>query len=136
MMRSTLGMTLSLLLACAGAARAGEQGPSYEPREAFQQADLDGDGYVDRREFHVRIVEVFFHADTDKDGYMTWEELRASVAFPDDFEGADRDGDGRIALHEFLRVRFEDYPIADVDGDGRLSLEEVVKVFERGGVRR
>lgn len=133
MTRSTL-LVLAGLLFFGAEARADEKGVKYVPKEAFEQADLDGNGYVDRREFHVRIVEVFFHADSDKDGYMTWTELRGAVAFPDDFKGADADGDGRIALHEFIHVRFEDYPIADSDGDGRLSLEEVVAIFERGGV--
>ena len=133
MTRSTL-LVLAGLLAFGVSVRADEQGVQYAPKEAFEEADLDGDGYVDRREFHVRIVEIFFHADSDKDGYMTWTELRGAVAFPDDFEGADTDGDGRIALHEFIQVRFKDYPIADRDGDGRLSLEEVIAIFERGGV--
>jgi Ca2+-binding EF-hand superfamily protein len=135
MSRSIL-LVLVVGLLLVGPARAEDKGVRYQPKEAFAQADANGDGYVDRREFHVRIVEVFFHADSDKDGYMTWTELRDAVAFPDDFKGADTDGDGRIALHEFVHVRFQDYPIADADGDGRLSLEEVVEVFERGGVKK
>jgi Ca2+-binding EF-hand superfamily protein len=133
MTRSTL-LVLAGLLVFVATARADEKGVQYDPQKAFEQTDVNGDGYVDRREFHVRIVEIFFHADSDKDGYMTWTELRGAVAFPDDFKGADTDGDGRIALHEFIEVRFQDYPIADSDGDGRLSLEEVVAIFEQGGV--
>lgn len=118
-----------------GPARAGQQGVSYDPRVAHAEADSNGDGKVDRAEFHERMVEVFFHGDRDKDGYMTWAELEKTVVFPDDFRGADRNGDGRISLHEFIRVRFGDYDVVDTDGDGLLSVKEVTVVFERGGVR-
>jgi Ca2+-binding EF-hand superfamily protein len=133
MTRTTL-LVLAGLLVFGATARADAKDVQYDPKEAFEQADINDDGYVDRREFHVRIVEIFFHADGDKDGYMAWEELRGAVAFPDDFKDADTDGDGRIALHEFIQVRFRHYPMADANGDGRLSLEEVVAISEAGGV--
>ncbi|MEN8182866.1 MAG: EF-hand domain-containing protein [Myxococcota bacterium] len=124
------------LMVAAGLAAADEKKvPEYDPSAAFAEADTNGDGFVDRREFHVRIVEVFFFADGDRDGYMTWAELRGAVALTDDYAGADTDGDDRISLHEFIEVGFDNFPIADSDQDGRLSEEEVVKVFERGGVR-
>ena len=81
------------------------------------------------------MVEIFFHGDGDKDGYMVWSELEAVVALPADFRDADRNGDGRYSLYEFIRVRFDDYDVVDTDQDGLLSLDEVVVVFERGGVR-
>jgi Ca2+-binding EF-hand superfamily protein len=81
------------------------------------------------------MVEIFFHGDRDKDGHMVWAELEAVVALPNDFRDADRNGDGRYSLHEFIRVRFDDYDVVDTDEDGLLSLPEVVVVFERGGVR-
>jgi Ca2+-binding EF-hand superfamily protein len=108
---------------------------SYEPTKAHAEADANGDGMIDRAEFHERMVEIFFHGDRDKDGYMTWAELEKVVLLPDDFRGADRNSDGRISLHEFIRVRFDDYDIVDTNGDGLLSVAEVVAVFARGGVR-
>src|SRR5262245_1831582 len=72
-----------------------------DPHAAFAETDENGDGRVDREEFHHRMVEIFFHGDRDKDGYMTPTELAAAVEFPKDFEHADRDGDGRISLYEF-----------------------------------
>ncbi|MEN8161456.1 MAG: EF-hand domain-containing protein, partial [Myxococcota bacterium] len=70
-----------------------------------------------------------------RNGYLSWAELEKAVAFPDDFRGADTDGDGRISLYEFVRVRFDDFDDVDKDHDGLLSVEEIVAVYERGGVR-
>jgi Ca2+-binding EF-hand superfamily protein len=127
---------LVLLVGVAGAAAA-EKGaiPAHDPRAAFAETDANRDGKLDRQEFHERMVEVFFHGDRDKDGFMVWDELVPVVAFPEDFRAADRDGDGRYSLYEFIRVRFDDYDVVDTDQDGLLSLAEVVAVFERGGVR-
>jgi Ca2+-binding EF-hand superfamily protein len=129
-------VALCALLALASAAAGDEsKAPPYDPRKAHAEADANGDGGVDRAEFHSRMVEVFFFADADRDGFMTWPELEAAVAFPDDFRGADADKDGRISLYEFVRVRFADFDTVDSNHDGLLSVEEVVVVYERGGVR-
>jgi len=125
----------SLLLICFAWLANAEEDPSFDPRQAHAQADANGDGSIDRAEFHERMVEIFFHGDRDKDGYMTWAELEKVVLLTDDFRGADRDEDGRISLLEFIRVRFDDYDLVDTSADGVLSVAEVVAVFERGGVR-
>ena len=129
-------LTSLVFLGLCGSATAAEGGsPAQDPRAAFAETDTSGDGQIDRAEFHARMVEIFFHGDRDKDGYMVWAELEAVVALPDDFRGADRNGDGRYSLHEFIRVRFDDYDVVDTDGDGLLSVKEVADVFDRGGVR-
>ena len=135
---SVQGIAGSLLVASfaiAASTALADEGPTHDPRAAHKEADTNGDGHVDRAEFHARMVEIFFHGDSNKDGYMVWAELEAVVALPDDFRGADRNGDGRYSLHEFIRVRFDDYDVVDTDGDGLLSVKEVVNVFDRGGVR-
>jgi Ca2+-binding EF-hand superfamily protein len=134
-MRGAIVLVWLLLVSGAAWAAEGEATPRHDPRSAFAETDANHDGKIDRQEFHERMVEIFFHGDRDKNGFMTWQELEAVVVFPEDFRGADRDGDERISLYEFIRVRFEDFDPVDGDDDGLLSLEEIVAVFERGGVR-
>ena len=126
---------LVAFIACIGFAALADDRPTHDPRSAHKEADTNGDGKVDRAEFHARMVEIFFHGDANKDGYMMPAELEKTVAFPDDFRDADRDGDGRYSLYEFIEVRFYDFRLVDTDHNGLLSVEEVVAVFERGGVR-
>ena len=131
-MRSITHVCCAALLALAALPAFAEEParPPQDPQAAFKQTDENGDGRIDREEFHHRMVEIFFHGDRDKDGYMTQEELAGAVEFPKDFEGADRNGDGRISLYEFVQVRFATFDEVDTDHDGLLSVEEVVDAFE------
>jgi Ca2+-binding EF-hand superfamily protein len=122
-------LTLALVLSTASAQANGPR-PTHDPRAAHAQADLNGDGQIDRREFHLRMVEVFFHADTDKTGFLKPEELNKATVIEEDFSEADMNGDGRISLHEFIEYRFDDFDAADTDSNGRLSVEEIVAAFE------
>ncbi len=104
-----------------------------DPRAAFAQTDRNADGYVDREEFHLRIVEVFFFVDLDRDGFVEPEELAEATLVQQDLALTDSNSDGRISLHEFVESRFELYREADTSGDGRLTLEETVAIAEREG---
>jgi Ca2+-binding EF-hand superfamily protein len=121
-----LTLALALLAASAGADAAK---PKHDPRAAHVQADQNGDGQIDRREFHLRMVEVYFHADADKSGFLKAEELNRATVLEEDFSAADKDGDGKIALYEFIEFRFRLFDEADSDSSGSLSVEEVVAVF-------
>ena len=124
----TLAMVLSAALASADDPK---PDPAHDPRAAHAEADLNDDGQIDRREFHLRMVEVFFHADTDKNGFMKPEELNRATLLEEDFGKADNDGDGKISLYEFIEFRFHLFEEADTNSNGTLSVEEVVAVFER-----
>jgi hypothetical protein len=126
---STFFLTLALVLSTSSAG-AEDPAPAHDPRAAHAKADLNGDGQIDRREFHLRMVEVFYHADVDKTGFLKPEELNKATVFQEDFSEADKNGDGRISLHEFIEYRFDDFDEADTDSNGLLSVEEVTATFE------
>ena len=122
-------LTLALVLSTTSAQANGPR-PTHDPRAAHAQADLNGDGQIDRREFQLRMVEVFFHADVDKTGFLKPEELNKATVVEEDFSEADMDGDGKIILYEFIEYRFDDFDEVDTDSDGQLSVEEVTVEFE------
>jgi Ca2+-binding EF-hand superfamily protein len=122
-------VTLALLLSGVSA-QAEDPAPTHDPKAAHAKADLNGDGQIDRREFHLRMVEVFYHADADKTGFLKPEELNKATVFEEDFSEADKDGDGRISLYEFIEYRFDDFDEVDTNSDGLLSAEEVTVAFE------
>jgi len=122
----TLALAVSVSSAGADASK-----PNHDPKAAHAQADENGDGQIDRREFHVRMVEVYFHADTDKNGALKPEELNRATVLEEDFTEADNDGDGKITLYEFIEFRFLLFDEADADSSGTLSVDEVVVVFEQ-----
>ena len=59
-----------------------------ESREIFDLCDRNGDGLIDRDEFHVLLVAL--------DGDVSFEECEL------DFEAADTAGDGYIEFKEFV----------------------------------
>ena len=89
----------------------------------FATTDLNGDGQIDREEYHRRMMDTMFFADANGDGMLTMDELPA--ADPGRFQAADRNGDGMLSSEEFTDARFEDFDTADQDGNGTLSPAEV-----------
>jgi len=129
MHRIAIALGVAAFLAGAASAQEGKP-PVTDPREAFAQTDTNGDGQVDHREFHARMVEIFYFADKDKDGLA----VRGEMGVWDEealFDREDRDGDARISLTEFVAARFEDFDRADTDDSETLTVEEVVAEYER-----
>lgn len=130
--KPTTLVAVTVALACAPFAWAGPAAPSGDPHEAFAQTDTNHDGVIDRGEYAARVTEVFYFADKDKDGFLEVDEQKALV-FPEDFSTDDKDANGRISLHEFERVRFQDFEKSDTNDDGVLSIDEVVATYEEKG---
>jgi len=89
-------------------------------------SDKNKDGRIDREEFHQRMTEVFFFADVDKDGHLTFAELVAVAnADPEAIKRADRDGNQKLSLYEFMYVIHRDFDAADKNQDGVIDLQEL-----------
>lgn len=122
-------MLIAVVFTCpAGYSVAAEQ---MTREEVMATADKNHDGRIDLQEFNQRLTEVFFFADTDKDGKLSWEELHAVVvdADPQRFKAADSDGDGKLAMYEFLYALDLDFIQADKNHDGVLDMEEVAAML-------
>jgi Ca2+-binding EF-hand superfamily protein len=89
----------------------------------FATTDLNGDGVIDREEYHRRMMDTMLLADTNKDGMLSMDEV--PDADPAAFQAADRNGDGMLSTQEFVDARFGDFDTADQDGSGTLSPAEV-----------
>ncbi|MDH3602923.1 MAG: EF-hand domain-containing protein [Candidatus Tectomicrobia bacterium] len=93
-----------------------------ETPSAYDLSDKNGDGRIDREEYHRRMTDVFFMTDTDKDSHLTMHEL--SDVSETGFKAADRNHDGKLSLSEYINARFKTFYAADHDQDGMLSREE------------
>lgn len=127
MHRTSLALLVTLALVAAAPAVADSM--DYDARESHSLVDVNKNGYVDRGEFHVRMVEVFYHADADKDGLLVLVELQ-SIHEDMVYLPADDDGDGKITLIEYVDHRFDGFDAADQNSDGQLSVEEIVQAYE------
>jgi Ca2+-binding EF-hand superfamily protein len=107
----------AFLLLAGGPARADSQAAAAHPK-----ADKDNNGYVDRGEYHERMVEVFYLSDNDRDGRLSKSEIGNVDA--GHFAQADRNGDGRLTLHEYTEARAWEFDALDADGDGRITMQE------------
>ena len=110
------------MIAAAGPAWAQLPSPQ-ELRQQFTEADRNGDGKVDREEFHRRSVELFYSFDKDRKGYLVLVDIKGLT--PEDFKAANRKADGKLTLEEFLNARFRHFDLADTNGDGGLTLQEI-----------
>ncbi len=124
---STLAIALLALLA--GPALAQTPAPP-DLKERFQAFDKNQDGLIDRAEFQVWMVDVFYQRDKTHKGYLVYDDLK-DVMSAEKFKAYDRNGDGKLILREFLNATFQDFAAADTSQRGALTLEEIDVYIKR-----
>ena len=104
--------------------------PPPDAKTWVQKHDKNGDGKIDREEFHQAVIEAFFLRDNNKDGYLSIEEL--TVMTPEARTLLRNKPDGKISLPEFLNAMHKDFTAADTNDDGLLTAEEI-EIYMRKG---
>jgi len=99
-------------------------------REWFKSVDRNGNGRINREEFHRWATERFFFLDKNRKGVVTVDEVR-DVMGPEAFTVANHKRDGLLTLREFVNAVFKDFDAADVDKDGTLTFEEIEAYVQR-----
>jgi Ca2+-binding EF-hand superfamily protein len=104
--------------------------PPPDTKTWVRDHDKNGDGKIDREEFHQAVLGAFFLRDTNKDGFLTVEEL--VVITPEARSLLQSKPGGRMTLLEFLNALHKDFTAADTDDDGLLTAEEI-EIYMRKG---
>jgi len=116
----------SLAVGCLLTVAAVPQAGAQAAKQSFPTSDLDKDNKIDRAEYQRRMVEVFYFADRNKDGVVTIDEIAAIETVDEKaFKAADRDGNGKLSVNEFVAYRVIQFDEADTNKDGVLTIEEV-----------
>ena len=130
MRRPWVGVMAMLgVLALAGGVLA-QAPPPPDAKTWVREHDSNGDGKIDREEFHQAVIEAFFLRDVNKDGYLSIEEL--VVITPETQSLLRNKPDGKMTLAEFLNALHKDFTAADANDDGLLTAEEIEIYMRRG----
>jgi len=128
-MRTSLSVAAAALVLVLAYAPVTAQSVIPDTQTWVRQQDRNGDGKIDREEFHRAAVDAFFLRDKDKNGWLAIEELKE--ASPEALRVVKRSNSARITLQQYLNALFKDFETADTSGDGLLSVEEIDRYRQR-----
>jgi Ca2+-binding EF-hand superfamily protein len=124
-----LGLTTLLALLSLASGALAQAPPPPDAQTWVRAHDRNGDGKLDREEFHQAVIEAFFLRDTNKDGYLSIEEF--AVITPEAASLLRSKPEPRLTLPEFLNALHKDFTAADTNDDGLLSVEEIETYMRR-----
>jgi Ca2+-binding EF-hand superfamily protein len=126
-MRSLIAWVVAVLMFGSFTLAMGQNMKPMKREAVIESCDKNGDSRIDRKEYSVRMTDVFFFADSDKNGFLDTKEILAAVpdANPERVKSADANGDGKLDLRELQNALSKDFERADRNGDGVLDRDEV-----------
>jgi Ca2+-binding EF-hand superfamily protein len=89
--------------------------------QIFARLDSNGDGVIDRTEFQIKKMELFYESDANQNIQLEPEETNLK---PEVFAAADTNGDGVLSGVEFIEAPFIQFEAADTNSDHVITREE------------
>ena len=93
----------------------------------FRTLDKNADQQVDRDEFNIQEMEIFYFSDADRNGFLAPDETILSAA---SFAVVDHDKDGKLSGFEFLDSELTDFDRVDRNGSGTVTADEFEAFLE------
>lgn len=114
-------------------------------QEAFKEADIINDGFIDPGEFDIYHFRIFKRLDKDMDNALTLKECVSSCFTPRPgsekaansgklsyhFEDIDMDGSGSIIEYEYILYGRENYHQYDINYDGVIDRYEFCYFYDK-----
>lgn len=104
-------------------------GTPTDPKKLFQLIDENGNGVIDRSEWSVRKMAVFYIRDANQDMRLSRNEVPGIGG--DWFEAADDDKDGFLSGLEFIQADFAQFEAFGANRDGNVTLDEFTVFLRR-----
>ncbi len=99
-----------------------QKGGPKPTNELFAILDSNGDGQIDRSEWQIRKMAIFYMRDRNNDTQLGRDEIPGLNATR--FAEADLNGDGVLSGFEFNQASFSQFDKADANSDGVVTREE------------
>ena len=95
-----------------------------DSKRIFEIVDINKDGLVDRIEYKLNKMDIFFSRDQNRDRHLSRKELSKMSAAT--FSAVDKDGDNLISGYEFNQADISKFEAVDLNNDGSITFDEFV----------
>ncbi len=95
-----------------------------DSKRIFAIVDINKDGLVDRIEYRMKKMDVFYSRDKNRDRHLIREELSNMSAAT--FSAIDKDGDNLMSAFEFNQADISKFEAVDLNDDGSITFNEFV----------
>lgn len=108
------------------------------PIDQMMAADANRDGAISKDEARAGREAQFRRTDANGDGFVTPEERAAGAKKKrgGGLGGADKDGDGKVSLAEFVGAPYRGFDMFDANRNDVLEASEIQAARDRFGQRK